>query len=485
MIFNKSIDTIPQTVANPSFGKKGEAIFQGRLMTRAILGDDPRFHIAAKIFNQSKWIDRVISYLAKKFNYYVELETKNGKNTLLNVNSIVNRLHLKKEDIYQAADNGTLGQLLVDQSKKMGPILDKYSDMVTKNQIVGKQNNISPHIWLKAVKIALTKKREIIEVKNKRFFATLDKENLSLLHIAKKLGSGSFGEAHLAWDVINGKEKVLKQAKEFVKSSTVEFANAAIRQEFNLLSEIHAKGKVWGLQGKPTQMVELLKSKIVGFLGKKYDGDYENDINKHKSVPFGERLREFHQLLGGLKYLADHDILHGDIKPGNIFVKNTREGLKLVHIADLGGACRATDTVSLKDIADRVCTPFYTSGKDLDLSEEFQNKNQRNQLIELEKKRDVFAMGMTFYEALTGGKSPFKHNFSGFPILSGYQEIQDKSIPVEIKNLIREMLNADYKDRPSADNAFKILDDYMKMNYRKYHTEIQEKIKAEYPGTST
>ena len=81
------------------------------------------------------------------------------------------------------------------------------------------------------------------KIKDKNFIVNLNKKGqMKLSHISKKLGKGSFGEAFLIIGLNKGKEKVLKQARPDVG----EAAKRDLANEFQKLTEIHAKGKVWG-----------------------------------------------------------------------------------------------------------------------------------------------------------------------------------------------------------------------------------------------
>jgi serine/threonine protein kinase len=224
-----------------------------------------------------------------------------------------------------------------------------------------------------------------------------------------------------------------------------------------------------------------------GYLGKKYDSDYAADIKTYQSLTLEQKLSDFHQLLFGLKYLADQGILHGDLKPENVFVKKGKT-IKRVHIADLGGACRVNSKSPL--IEDnfhfgRGYTPSYAPKTDMDLADKFITKHDKKNLVEVEKKRDVFAMGFILYQALSAGRPPFKFNsMTGHPLLLTYQEIKDKSIPKEIRDLIKEMLNADYKARPTAAEAFNRLNDYISKNHPKLHDKLEKEIQRGYPGSN-
>ena len=71
-------------------------------------------------------------------------------------------------------------------------------------------------------------------------------------------------------------------------------------------------------------------------------------------------------------------------------------------------------------------------------------------------------MGVILFQALSKGAFPYYLDASNRPNLSTIYDIQDPLVPQEIKDLVRSMLNPDYKKRPSAEKAFNILDKYIK-----------------------
>jgi serine/threonine protein phosphatase PrpC len=87
-------------------------------------------------------------------------------------------------------------------------------------------------------------------------------------------------------------------------------------------------------------------------------------------------------LLRVSQFLLGNDLAHGDIKPENILVVRTAEGTRF-RLVDLGSA------VELFSITSRAGTPSYLAP-------------ERFRSAAISERTEVFAIGVTLYEALTG-----------------------------------------------------------------------------------
>lgn len=473
--------------APASLSQEGRVIAEGKKGTRLKIGDDPRFHVAVQqIEKNSSWLKRLAINLKKAFGRYVEIKRGNETPLLVNINSVATRLHLSKTEIRKAAREDHLMEFL---EKRAGEVKSHFAYYDKMQQ----QTGTKPAVLMKAIKMGLEvlskpppsdkaptqdaerkDTRHGFQIEGILFVAKKTKMGgLKLTQISESLGKGGFGEAYVASNLTKGTEKVYKLAKSF-KTAIKDLVN-----EFMLLEEIHREGNVWGIQAKPNKLTRIILSTgevLLGFLGKKYDGDYLSDIKKNSSVPFSDRLFEFHQLLYGLKYLEEHNIVHGDLKPGNILVKRESDGTKLVHIADLGGA-RDVSTLDVYTIAfEGTHTPSYFPREDEKASKQYARDATKNEQIIIQQRIDVFDMGVILYQALSKGNKPYELDSKHRPILTQIEEIKDESVPKEIKDLIRSMRDPDYTKRPSATEAFTVLDTYIKTHHPTLHEKIQQKM---------
>ena len=63
-------------------------------------------------------------------------------------------------------------------------------------------------------------------------------------------------------------------------------------------------------------------------------GDLGHQLLKRQRIPEKEAIEILHQMVKGLKNLYEHNVLHRDLKPDNIFIKDKNKYL----IADFGFA---------------------------------------------------------------------------------------------------------------------------------------------------
>ena len=92
------------------------------------------------------------------------------------------------------------------------------------------------------------------------------------------------------------------------------------------------------------------------------------------------------QLLNGIKYLHQHNILHRDIKPENILLNNKGE----IKIGDFGLSRIFSDTAKKKRYTNRVVTRYYRA-PELLLGD-----------VEYGSPIDIWSLGCVFWELLTG-----------------------------------------------------------------------------------
>lgn len=427
-----------------------------------------------------------------------------NETVLVNINNLAKQLLVSKTEIQEAVKENKLLELLV--SRINSGLTYQKIDQYYKNHNPGQENErekaenlgepagLTSELLMKVIESAQQKiikellsgkdlktgdktlrEMHYFEAESRVFAVKLSKKGgMKLTEVGKSLGSGTYGEAFVHFNLNKGIEEVYKQAK------PDDVAKKDVQNEFQILNEIHSNGTVWGIQAKPKKMVVIHKEGAedsIGFLGKKYDGDYLKDIQAKPSEPFRNRLFEFHQLLFGLNYLHTHNILHKDLKLQNILVKQEPDGSKSVHIADLGGAQDASklDAVTL---AQGISTKIYYPKEDEEASQLFLRNESKGQQIAIQQKRDVFAMGVILHQALSKELWPYWPDSSWRPDLSQIHEVEDPLVPQEIKDLIKSMLNPDYTKRPSTMAAFNILNKYIEVHEPALAIEIQEKMSS-------
>jgi serine/threonine protein kinase len=152
-------------------------------------------------------------------------------------------------------------------------------------------------------------------------------------------------------------------------------------------------------------------------------------------------------LLSGLKYLEDRQIMHRDMKPENVMIRNTKQGYRELVIVDFG---LAEFVQQDRYLLEKCGTPGY-------VAPEVAHFKQGDRLT---AKCDVFSLGVIFH--LLTCRS---HLFEG----SSSDEVYKKntnldfnlfdpkynSINPTIMDLLRKMLTTDVSHRISISEALK------------------------------
>lgn len=206
-------------------------------------------------------------------------------------------------------------------------------------------------------------------------------QKIGNFQIQSQLGEGEYTQVYLVRDIRNGERRALKlflgpyqNDPMFQKRFKREFETVKKLSHPNLVKYYEA-----GLhKGYPYIVME--------FLGKM---TLQELLAYHGKASVEIAVAIIVQVLNGLIYLHEKGILHRDIKPSAVFIKSNGE----VKLADFDIAkpifeSKNTDTITLK--GDRpVGSPRYMS------PEQRLGDN-------LSVRSDVFSVGVTFYELVTG-----------------------------------------------------------------------------------
>lgn len=153
-----------------------------------------------------------------------------------------------------------------------------------------------------------------------------------------------------------------------------------------------------------------------------------------QGLPADEALRLLTECTEALVWAHDHGVIHGDLKPGNIFV-------------DTNGAARLLDFGSVPDKDEsseathgRFLTPAYASPQML----EQQPADLRD---------DLFSLGCVAYE-LFAGQHPFRAKSSLEAREEGWRPVWTPTIPARHFGVIARMLAWDRDERPANGREF-------------------------------
>jgi hypothetical protein len=186
------------------------------------------------------------------------------------------------------------------------------------------------------------------------------------------LGEGGFGRVFKAIRS-DGTDVAIKIPKTFDK-----------RSEKTFITEVSN----WNKLDHPN-IVKLYDYKIlpIPFI----EVEYCERMLEHGQKPLDEAIEVIRQVATGLSYAHQKNIIHGDIKTGNILINRG-----LYKISDWGlSKLKITESVSLSG-----ATPQYAAPEQI--SREFGRADERT---------DIYQLGDVFYELVTG-EVPFKGEIS-------------------------------------------------------------------------
>ena len=246
--------------------------------------------------------------------------------------------------------------------------------------------------------------------------------------ILKKLGEGGMGIVYLARDMTLEREVALKII------STELARNPGLMARFRVEAIAQAKLNHHNI----TSIHSFDQEKNNYYIVMEYvNGKTLKAIIKEKEqIPLPEALNIFSQILTGIAYAHSQGVVHRDIKPSNIFLDEHHT----VKIGDFGIA-KVKGIEGLTKMGATVGSPLYSS------PEQLMGKK-------IDARTDVYSLGITLYEMLTG-QLPFKPtDDSDYKIIKEAIEAKprkpselDSSIPAAVDEIIMKSLAKSPGDR--------------------------------------
>ena len=176
------------------------------------------------------------------------------------------------------------------------------------------------------------------------------------------------------------------------------------------------------------------------------EGDLKQLIKQHslfkKNFTQEEIINYATQIANSINYIHSKNILHRDIKPENILLSDG-----MLKLGDFGISKELSSTIDFTNTG--VGTPFY-------ISPEICNGKKYNH------KSDIWSFGCVLYELMTLER-PFNFdtiNALIYNIVNSYPErkINDKLYSSDLIDLVCDMMNKNYENRPSIKEILTRLD---------------------------
>jgi serine/threonine protein kinase len=211
------------------------------------------------------------------------------------------------------------------------------------------------------------------------------KRMLGNYELGRKLGDGAMGAVYLAKDVVNDREvavKTMALSETFedevladIKSRFFREAEIIERLEHPNIVAVYDMGEEEGLA---YISMELLKG-----------NDLDANTKPGNLLPYPKVLNIIACAADALGYAHEHDVVHRDVKPGNIMYDPVSGTAKVMDF----GISRIT-TESKTKLGVVLGTPYYMSPEQL-------------RGLKIGGASDIFSLGISLYQLLAG-KLPFE-----------------------------------------------------------------------------
>ena len=192
------------------------------------------------------------------------------------------------------------------------------------------------------------------------------------------------------------------------------------------------------------------------------NGTLEDQIKKNSPLKISQVLTWMLDTSIALQYALQAGVVHHDVKPANILLDSDNSA----KISDFGLAYALHDAQSHSLLSELSSygSPDYVS------PEKVENGSE-------DDKGDVFSLGVTFYELLTGRK-PYKHAREDDDILEvrSCSKVLDPSeirpeISINLSKFVMRMMDPDPARRPEYDKIIAEIKLYLK-KYKKYENKF-------------
>ena len=208
-----------------------------------------------------------------------------------------------------------------------------------------------------------------------------------------KVAEGCMGEVYVAINEKDLRELALKRVK---KDSN----DSKIKSEIKALCYLSQKDAP-----NIVHYYELMEDENFYFIALELmDGDLNDFIQRHGQSVSDDMLKPLcRDILRGIKYLHDQQLLHRDIKPGNVlYTTKTTPGEYVLKICDFGLVKNVSTTLS--------SLSYRQMGRSLAGTRGWMAPELVNSVDDIvhTKESDIFAMGLVVHFLISLGRHPFQ-----------------------------------------------------------------------------
>ena len=168
------------------------------------------------------------------------------------------------------------------------------------------------------------------------------------------------------------------------------------------------------------------------------------------SLPMEDKILLCKSIAHSMMCLHNAGIVHSDIKEGNVLLKETTTGRLIGKIIDFDACFFENNPPDNEDdlggdqvyLAPESCQFLFGDS------------------IRLNRKIDVFALGLLFHQYLTGEMPGFNTNeydYAHEAVLDDNDLVLSVELPSELRQLIQNMLSVNPKERPKMETVYDIL----------------------------
>ena len=258
--------------------------------------------------------------------------------------------------------------------------------------------------------------------------------------IDRVLGQGGFGITYLATELANMSFVAIKEyfPKSFASRNTGNTIRPITGNENQRVFSLGLKGfleeaRVLARLDHPNviKVKSIFKANGTAYFVMEYcEGDSlqsHSDISNLTSQ--STILKMFNGVLAGLEHVHQFGIIHGDIKPANIFLKQNLEPVLL----DFGSARHELISNFFQQVSDGYSPPELYAEK-----------------AQLGAWTDIYGVGATFYKILTGSKPPPGNERINRDTLVPCSGMSLAGRDLRFLRLVDSCLSVNHRDRPKT-----------------------------------